>query len=428
LRFTVHRPLDDEVSLCCYRPSGGDVACSVHVGVARPRLAGHTRKNRLALAVFACDMPTGGASLRRESSRDAFDATRSLMVKPGNQLAPRLSTDRAVETPFLRDLSTGPLRRPARGPDHYRHVEILDPNNLEPARQIGRGLLNAVPAPIRFACSEAGDRQLRPPAAVGVPLGSGKALLQPTQPRPLTTAQPRSTQQLPGRQCRRHRNTSIHTDHAAIGRSRERVRDVGEGDVPSTGAITANTIGLDAFGHRPRASESHPSHLGYPHPPITVVELFEMARLQPNLPKAFLHAGLAPRRATMVAGKEVPHGLGEVPQGLLLHCLRPFGQPQVFGARLGQLRRLLVVTRRATARPPKLLLLYGQIPDEPRMPAMLQQHHLLRRCRQQPVPRHTRNLEADTDNNRHCSRTPCLVGFRPWHECPAFQPKEFGYA
>src|SRR4051812_12483904 len=35
LRFTVHRPASAEVSPCCHRPSGGDVTCSVPVGVAR---------------------------------------------------------------------------------------------------------------------------------------------------------------------------------------------------------------------------------------------------------------------------------------------------------------------------------------------------------------------------------------------------------
>ena len=425
MRFTVHRPPYGEVSLCWHRPSGGDVACSVDVGVARPRLAGYARENCLALAIFGCDVPTGGTLLRRERSRDAFDAASTLVRKPGNQPAPRLSTDRAVESPFLRDPNTRLLPGAARGAGHRRHGEILDPNNLKPARQIGRCLLHPVPAPIRFARFEAGDRQLRTVAAVGAPLRSGEALLQPTQPGPLTTAQPRSMQQFPSRQCRRHRNTSIHTDHAAIGRSRYRVRDVGEGNVPATGPITGNAIGLDCFGHRSRAPESHPSHLGHPHPPATAVELFEMTRLHADLPEALVHAGLAPRRAMMGAGKEVPRRLGEVPQRLLLHCVRPLGQPPVSGAHLGQLRRLLVVPRCATARLPKLLLLHGEIPHEPRMPAMLQQQHLLSRRGQQPEPRHTRNLAVDTDNNRRYSPTPSRFDVPPRHKCRRFWLKEF---
>ncbi len=44
MRFTVRRPPNGEVSPCCHRPSGGDVACSVDVGVAPPAVqASHSK-------------------------------------------------------------------------------------------------------------------------------------------------------------------------------------------------------------------------------------------------------------------------------------------------------------------------------------------------------------------------------------------------
>ncbi len=94
LRFTVHRPPCGEVSLCWHRPSGGDVAGRVHVGVARPRFAGDAREDRLALAVFGRDVPACGASLRRVRSRDSFESARGLVVESGNQHAPPLGTAR----------------------------------------------------------------------------------------------------------------------------------------------------------------------------------------------------------------------------------------------------------------------------------------------------------------------------------------------
>ena len=69
MRFTVRRPASAEVSPCCHRPSGGDVACSVHVGVARPSVAGFALENRLALTVLGSDVPAHRASLRRERGR-----------------------------------------------------------------------------------------------------------------------------------------------------------------------------------------------------------------------------------------------------------------------------------------------------------------------------------------------------------------------
>src|SRR5277367_6689040 len=85
LRFTVRRPASAEVSPCCHRPSGGDVACGVHVCVARPRAAGDALENRLALAVFGCDVPTVGASLRRIRRRDDFDPPQALVLQPGHE-------------------------------------------------------------------------------------------------------------------------------------------------------------------------------------------------------------------------------------------------------------------------------------------------------------------------------------------------------
>src|SRR5829696_340895 len=48
LRFTVRRPPNGEVSPCSHCPSGGDVACSVHVGVAPTGSAGFALEDRLA--------------------------------------------------------------------------------------------------------------------------------------------------------------------------------------------------------------------------------------------------------------------------------------------------------------------------------------------------------------------------------------------
>src|SRR5271166_1000417 len=108
-RFTVHRPASAEVSACCHRPSGGDVASGVHVSVARARTASDALENRLALAVFPRDMPTGEASLRRVRSRDKFEPPRSFVLQPGNQQAPPVAVNLAVEAPFLRDVGARAL-------------------------------------------------------------------------------------------------------------------------------------------------------------------------------------------------------------------------------------------------------------------------------------------------------------------------------
>jgi hypothetical protein len=424
LRFTVHRPPCGEVSLCWYRPSGGDVAGCVDVGVARPRFAGNAGEDRLALAVFGCDVPAGGALLRRVRGRNAFESSRGLMVESADQPAPSLTADGTVEAAFLRNPNARLVNRPARRASHCPHIERLDSNSVESARQIGGGLLHPVASPVRFARFQSGNRQSGTSSAVGIRLGASEASLQPAQPGPLPRFKSGSLQQLPGGQCRRNHHTAIDTDHAAIRRPPDRFGDVREGDMPATGPIPCDAIGLHASGHRPRRAESDPPDLGHPDPPVTPIELFDVALLKPDLAEAFVYTGLAPRRATMGAREEVSHGLGKVPQRLLLHRLGSGPQPVVLGADLSQLRRLLVVPRRATARLPPLLLLDGQVPYKPGVPAMFQQHRLLSRRRQQPKPRHTRKLTMATDTNGPRALARIVIGVAPWRDRGSFQPKE----
>jgi hypothetical protein len=370
-------------------------------------------------------MPAGGASLRCVRGRDPFDSARSLVVEPGNHPTPPLTTNRAIECPLLRDPNTRVFNRATRRARHRPHVEVFHSNGVEPAPQIGRGLLDPVSSPVGLACFESRNRQPGARSAVGAAMGACEALLQPAQPDLLARCKARGMQQLSSGQSRRHRDTTIDTDHAGVPWSGDRVRNVGDGDMPAPSAIPRDAIGLRTSRHGPRPPESDPADLGHPHPPIVSVEHFDVVRFHPDLSKALMHNSLAPRWTAMSTSEEVLHGLGEVPQRLLLHGLRPGCQPAVFGADLSQLGRLLVVPRAATARPPKLRLFHGQIPHEPGMAAMLQQHQLLSRCRQQPEPRHTRNVTVDTDtSSRQCPHTSGSA-FLPRHKRQAFQPKEW---
>jgi hypothetical protein len=160
LRFTVHRPASAEVSPCCHRPSGGDVACGVHVSIARARTAGDALENRLALAVFQCDMPALGASLRRVRSWNKFEPPRSFVLQPGNQQSPPLAVNLTVEAPFLRYVGARALTSTARRPGHSPHIQILDADRIEAARHISGGLFRPVTAAIRFTGAQPGNSQL----------------------------------------------------------------------------------------------------------------------------------------------------------------------------------------------------------------------------------------------------------------------------
>jgi hypothetical protein len=413
LRFTVHRPASAEVSPCCHRPSGGDVACGVHVSIARARTAGDALKNRLALAVFRRDMPAVGAPLRRVRCQDKLQPSRSFVRQPGNQQSPPVAVNLTVEAPFLRDAGARAFPSAPRGSSHAAHIQILDADRREPARQIGGGLLHPVTATICFTGAQPGNGQLRSCPPVRSASRPGQTPLQSAQPLGFTSTKARNAQQLPGGQRNRHRHAAINTDDAPISRSRDRFRDDGKSDVPTPGPIQVDSVGLHRVGYVAGPAEPHPTDLGHPYLPIPAAKPLEVARFDTDLPKSFMRASFTPRRASMGAVEKVPHRLREVPQRLLLHGLRPGCQPLVFGAGGGQLSTLLVVTRRSAAWLPVLLLLHGQIPHKPGVATVFDQCCRLLKAGKQPKPAHSSNVTATTDNLPKGGRRRFLPRLKP---------------
>jgi hypothetical protein len=406
LRFTVRRPASAEVSPCCHRPPGGDVACGVHVGVARPRTTGDARENRLTLAVFRRDMPAVGASLRRVRCWDQVKPPQSLMLQPGHQQSPPLAADLTIEAPFLRHVDARAFTSTARRRGHGPHLQVLDADGIEPARQIGGGLLHPVTPPVSFTRLQSRDSQLRACSPVRSASRPGQTPLQSAQPLGFSSAQCRGVQQLPGRQRGRHRHAAINTHHACITRSREGFRDHSKSDVPTPRSIARDTEGLHRVGDVAGPPEPHPTDLRHPHLPVAATQPLNVARFDTDLPEPLISAGLAPRRATMGTVEKVPHRLrkisqcspasGRYPQ--LLCGLRSGCQPVVFGAGRRQLGGLLVVVRRLAAWLPVFLLLHGQIPHKAGMTTVLGQHFHLLRARKQTEPTHTDKVNGTTDN------------------------------
>ena len=87
--------------------------------------------------------------------------------------------------------------------------EVLDPDQVEPAGDIGGGLLGPVLAPVGLAGAQPGESQPHPPAAAGAAPRPGQRALQPPQALALPRGQARDVQQVPGRQRRRHRHAPV---------------------------------------------------------------------------------------------------------------------------------------------------------------------------------------------------------------------------
>jgi hypothetical protein len=398
LRFTVRRPASAEVSPCCHRPSGGDIACGVHVSIARARIAGDALENRLALAVFRRDMPALRASLRRIRSRNKFEPPSSFVLQPGNQQSPCLAVNLTVEALFLRDVGAWTCTGTACRTGHATDIQILDSDGVEAARQMGGGLLHPITATICLAGAQPRNGQLGSCPPVRSALRPGMTLLQPAQSLRLTSTKAGGAQHFPGGQRRRHRHATINTNHGAIVGSRDRFRDGSKSDMPTPRAIQIDAVRLHRFGDVASPPEPHPPHLRDPYLPIAVADPLDVARFESDLPKSFLSSSLTPRRAAVGAVGEVAHRLREVPQRLLLHGLRSGRQPIEIGTNSSQLGTLLVVTGRLTPWLPVMLLLHGEIPHKPRMATMLSQCCRLLKAGKQPKPRHIDNIGACTDN------------------------------
>src|SRR6202011_2478492 len=206
---------------------------------------------------------------------------------------------------------------------------------------------------------------------------------------------------------------AINTHYAAIIEPRDRGRDGSKSDVPPPSPIQTDSVRLHRARYVGGPPKPHPTALRRPHLPIAAAQLLDVAHFESDLPESFMLAGLTPRRATVGAVEKVAHRLREVAQRLLLHGLRPGGQPVVVGAGRSQLGTLLVVTWRLAARLPVLLVLYGQIPHKPGMTTMLGQYCHLLNARKQPKPAHPRNIGASTDNTSKTGTRHFLPRLKP---------------
>ncbi len=426
MRFTVRRPASAEVSPCCHRPSGGDVACGVDVRIARARTAGDALENRLALAVCWRHMPTVGASLRRVGCWNEFKPPQSLMLQPGNKQSPPLAADLTVEAPFLRDVGARAFTTTARRAGHGTHFQVLDADGVEAARHIGGGLFHPVAAAIGFAGTQPGNGQLRSCSPVRPASCSGQTPLQSLESLGFTSTKARNAQQLPVGQRNRYRHAPINTHDAAITGSRDRVGDNSKSDVPPPRSIQSDSIRLHGVGQVARPAEPHPTDLRYPYLAIAAAQPLDVARFESDLPESFMLAGLTPRRATVGAVEKVSHRLREVPQRSpasgrcpqLLHSLRPGCQPVVFGAGRSQLGTLLVVAGRLAACLPVLLLLDSQIPHKPGVATVFGQCCRLLGAGEQPKPGHVNNLSGTTDNLARGGKRRFLPRLKPGVSTP----------
>lgn len=414
MRFTLRRDPYGRLLACADDPSGRDVDCRVHVCV-RPVPAGQTSEARLVLAVPRCAMPTDATGQRRVRGSYSFDSLSGFIFKPGHQLTPAVGQDAPVQaglcpTP-VRQVRTS-SRRIGSGfgtPDHLRNSEVFDPDDVERPGEFGAGLLDPVRAPVSGSRVQSGDRCLHPLSAAGPMPAARQAALQSLEPHLFGHRQPGTRQKLTSGQSSRHCDATVHADDPRGARCRDDLRHNRERKVPATGPVAGDTV-RSRVGQSAGQPEPNPSHFRYQHPRPFPAQLLDPGCLCSDNAESFVLPCLAPGRLPVSSCVEVPDGLVEVPQGLLLHGLRSCSQPVESCSRLGELPSLLhVAGARLTVSTPHRPLLERQVPYISRMPALHQQRSPLLERRVQAEPGH------GIYPIRRDRQSPITEGRQSWH-------------
>ncbi len=391
MRFAVHRPGIPVASPRSHGVPRRDIPGRVNVSIVG-EVAGYATEEDLALAALRCDEPACRTSLACVCGTNLLNPSWRLILQTPHQQSPSGAMDASVESSFCPDMPTRIFYGALGGAGHSFDVEVLDPDQVEPAHQTGACLLDPVFAPVCLASPELRDSGLYFPAAVRCAIPAGELALQAHQPCGLIRRKARHTEQFSGGQGSRHRHAPVDPGNLPVARRRYHIGNAGESDMPPSSAVTRDPIRLHFSRHGTRPAEPHPARLWDP-------DLADIAGDSADipLPAAFTHDTkslvspcLSPRREPMRSPEEVRHGLCEVPQCLLLHHLAAVAQPRVFRARCGELSALFQVTWRAIPpRPPVRMLLDRQVPYIPGMGAVLCQDRFLLRSRSHAIPAHT---------------------------------------
>jgi hypothetical protein len=269
LRFAVHRLGQRQAS-----PRGvsrRDVPCSVVVSVGEVS-AGPAPEGGLALASPPIHGPALRATLARICGIDLLDPAPGLVLKSGGKHAPPGSEDRTVQACLLTNVATG-LRDGAPGrAGHARHVQVLNPDQVVAAGDLGRYLLHPISPRIGIAGVQPRMPRLELRPTVGAALGPRQTALQP-----LHVSVGRSLVRVPVGQGECHRHAPVDSDDLARGGTGNRDGDGSERDVPAPHPVAGHTV-RPRVRHRTRQLEPDPSEPGDQHPGPAAVQGLHVLR------------------------------------------------------------------------------------------------------------------------------------------------------
>lgn len=389
MRFTVHRLTQRCASPRSHPVSQGDVLSRVRVSVVGVA-AGDAAEVGLALARLRCDHPAARTTLRCVRGGDVFHTAPGFVFKTLGEHAPRLVENRTVEARFLPDVHAGLFDRAFRGAGHIANLEVLHSDDVVAGGDVRSGLLYEVLTSVGAAGLGPTKSRLDAGSAVRPSLTPCQLALQPHHAGVKVGADVVVKRAI--RQRGSVDDATIHTDNLARLGAGDRVGDMCERDVPTSGTVQRHPVRLEVA-HSAGATEPHPTDLRNLQLGPAAVQLSDIGGTGGDDAEAFVESLLTERRRAVCATEEVTHRLVEVSKRLLLHHLRTGTQPVERGAGLCQ----LLVTGQMPRRPRTGsgvvgLLLDGQIPDKTCASAVRKESLMLSLGRVHPVPCHLSHL------------------------------------
>ncbi len=315
-------------------------------------------------------MPAHAAALACIYGVDFLHPARCFLLQPLGQDAPAGGKDQPVQPGLGTHAPPGLSNGASRRARHVPYPQVLYPDHIEPAGQVGRELFGPVLARSGVAGLDPCDGELYLSAAVAAAFGLGELALKRLEPTLPTDGKARTAEHLPGGQSRADRDTAVHAHHLPSSWARDGGRDDSEWHVPAAGSVQFHPE-RPGFGDGAGPAEPYPACFRDEHLPPMPAQPLDLVRPEGYDPEPLIAPRLAPGGFTVGAGEIVCHSLGVIPQRLLLDDHAALREPLVLLPRRRKLTTLLhPAWRAAAARPPPRLLLHRKIPHKAGMHAM----------------------------------------------------------
>src|SRR5690349_2239405 len=242
----------------------GNILSRVHIRVTG-ETAGDAGEEGLALAALRCDVPARRATLTRVRGINLLHPTWCFFLQAAYQQAPARGQDGPVQAGFLSDVPAWFGRGSLRRVRHASDIQVLDADQVEPARKVRGGLLGPVLAHVHLTCFQPCDCQLDPGPAGRAALSSCQLALEAADPAPPGRTKPGHAEHLARRQRHADRHAPVYASHLAVARRGHWLGDRSESNMPASGPVQCHPVRLHAWRHLTGPAESHPPGLRYPH-------------------------------------------------------------------------------------------------------------------------------------------------------------------